>query len=71
LALCFDLLKSPKEAHQYARKAAAIDPGYKKYTLETTRRALISPNLVQRMQTFSANVHELYPELLDEEGGQP
>jgi tetratricopeptide (TPR) repeat protein len=66
LGICFDLLKSPKEAHQYARKAAAVDSSYKKYTLEATRRTLISPNLVLRLQTFSANVHDLYPELLDD-----
>ena len=68
LSLCFDLLKSPKEAHQYARKAAAQDPRYKKYTAEPIRRTLISPNLVQRLQTFKANVHELYPELTDDTG---
>jgi tetratricopeptide (TPR) repeat protein len=71
LALCFDLLKSPKEAHQYARKAAAIDSNYKKYTLEATRLTLISPNSVQRLQAFSANVHELYPEMADDDGEQP
>lgn len=70
LALCFDLLKSPKEAHQYSRKAAALDPFYKKYTLEATRRGLISPDLVHRLQTFSPNVHQLYPQLVEDNEGQ-
>ena len=68
LGLCFDLLKSPKEAHQYARKAAAIDSGLKKYTLEATRRTLISPHMEQRLQSFSGNVHEIYLELVDDDG---
>ena len=64
LSLCFDLLKSPKEAHQYARKAAAINPEYRKYTAENIRRGLISNGSTKRMQTFSANVHEICPELV-------
>jgi tetratricopeptide (TPR) repeat protein len=67
LALCFDLLKSPKEAHQYSRKAAALNPALKKYTLEATRLTLISPNTIQRMQTFSANVHQFDPALVDDD----
>jgi tetratricopeptide (TPR) repeat protein len=66
LSLCFDLLKSPKEAHQYARKAAAIDPCYRRYTSEPVRQTLIPSDVVQRVQTFKANVHELYPELTHE-----
>ncbi len=67
LALCFDLLESRKEAHHYARKAAAHDPALKKYTLETTRQGLISERSRQRLQSFSANVHDLYPEMIEDD----
>jgi len=58
LSLCFDLLKSPKEAHQYARKAAALDANFKKYTLESTRKALVSPAVVERLRTLGSNAYQ-------------
>ncbi|MBS1998377.1 MAG: hypothetical protein JSS86_18765 [Cyanobacteria bacterium SZAS LIN-2] len=66
LSICFDLMKSPKEAHQYSRKAAALDPAFKKYTLESTRKTLISPALLERMPSAPAitpqrNKGDFYP----------
>jgi tetratricopeptide (TPR) repeat protein len=68
LALCFDLLDSRKEAHHYARKAASLDANLKKYTLESTRHTLISERSRQRLQSFSANVHNFDPELVEDMG---